>query len=498
MREISSDEIYDRLVGHGLFSEKLPPAFSTESFLDYCKTKKPMNFRAVWYPYAVYESMRNVNTPRIIGIPNPMGYERLCRCIADNWEKICDHFEEKTANDSHKISRIHVRKMAKTPALFEMNYKNWRMDGTPDPDLLIGARYVVSADISKCFPSIYSHAIAWALAGKETAKTSTQKTNTWWNGIDKNTRNLKNGETHGLLIGPHASNILSEVILCTIDSKLGKKWKYVRNIDDYTCFVPDKMQAEFFLLDLNRELKEFGLYLNHKKTNISELPQGSVEGWVRKIRDRLACTDIKSRYLNYLQLQSFLDFCISLVVSTGENASILLYGIKAIKFYRMSMSARNYMKKTLLSLALIYPYLVPILNDFLFSPEKSDETDIEFIERSINLIYENYFRKDHYEAVAYAIFYAIKTKVKIREFNIEKILEKNDCVLLTMTLLYCRRNNLAKETKELKTLALTLKRNQQMDEFWPFVYECLNANLLTGDWKPMKKNSVSFIKKEYL
>ena len=156
------------------------------------------------------------------------------------------------------------------------------------------------------------------------------------------------------------------------------------------------------------------------------------------------------------------------------------------------------MKKTLLSLALIYPYLVPILNDFLFSPEKSDGGGIEFIGSSINLIYENYFRKDHYEAVAYAIFYAIKANVKIRGFNIEKILEENDCVLLTVALLYCRKNNLVKETKKLKVRALELKKNQQLGEFWLFVYECLNANLLVGEWKPMKKNSVSFIKKEYL
>ena len=51
-----------------------------------------------------------------------------------------------------------------------MGYKNWRIDGTPEPDIFLGKRYMVTADISKCYPSIYSHAIAWALAGKSVAK----------------------------------------------------------------------------------------------------------------------------------------------------------------------------------------------------------------------------------------------------------------------------------------------------------------------------------------
>ncbi len=51
-----------------------------------------------------------------------------------------------------------------------MNYSNWKTDGTPEPDLLIGKRYLVKADISTCFPSIYTHSIPWALIGKDDAK----------------------------------------------------------------------------------------------------------------------------------------------------------------------------------------------------------------------------------------------------------------------------------------------------------------------------------------
>lgn len=41
MAEISSSELYDRLVEYGMFAEKLPPVLTGKSFLDYCKNTRP-------------------------------------------------------------------------------------------------------------------------------------------------------------------------------------------------------------------------------------------------------------------------------------------------------------------------------------------------------------------------------------------------------------------------------------------------------------------------
>lgn len=108
--------------------------------------------------------------------------------------------------------------MKESDSLFSMNYKNWKDDGTPEPDLLLGARYLVHADVSNCFPSIYTHALSWALVGKEVAKQNQKDSSQWYNELDFRTRNVKHGETHGLLIGPHVSNLLSEIILVKIDN----------------------------------------------------------------------------------------------------------------------------------------------------------------------------------------------------------------------------------------------------------------------------------------
>lgn len=175
--------------------------------------------------------------------------------------------------------------------------------------IYIGKKYMVHADIAKCFPSIYTHAISWALAGKTEAKNHVHDESLWYNKIDHFARNSKNGETHGLLIGPHTSNILSEIILCVIDEGLSKKYGcYIRNIDDYICYTDSREEAEQFLSDLNRELREFDLLMNHKKTEILELPLCVVKTWVHKIQNRTAMFQNNKDYVDYKEIQAYIDF----------------------------------------------------------------------------------------------------------------------------------------------------------------------------------------------
>ena len=214
MNDISADELYERLLAYGLFADKLPPILSSVDFYNYCKNINAP-FSDNWKQYIYYESIRNINVPRPLGIPNPMAYQKLCRCLSDNWDNLKQHFEQQTSNQDYKISRIHIRKCGNSDAIFSMNYSNWKTDGTPEPDLLIGKRYLVKADISTCFPSIYTHSIPWALVGKAVAKAHCGKGfgREWYNQIDHYAQNCKNGETHGLLIGPHASNLLGISLL---------------------------------------------------------------------------------------------------------------------------------------------------------------------------------------------------------------------------------------------------------------------------------------------
>ena len=158
MDEISSDDLYEGLLAYGFFAEKLPPVFTAVPFFDYCETVSDP-FETGWNEYITFRVMRNINIPRFMGIPNPFKYQRMCSELRDDWDDIRAHFHTQTDGQAYRVSRIHVRKKSKEKCIFAMNYKNWRVDGNPESDLLIHdkgpSRFLVKADISTCFPSIY-------------------------------------------------------------------------------------------------------------------------------------------------------------------------------------------------------------------------------------------------------------------------------------------------------------------------------------------------------
>lgn len=490
MDELTAEELYKGLVAYGMFTEKLPPVLTSEPFFAYCQVRSNPFFDQK-EPYISYESMRNINIPRMLGIPNPMAYERLCRCIADYWDRLKEHFTKQTAEQDYMVSRIHIRKMEGKNPIFFMNYKNWKLDGMPEPDLMIGCKYLVKADISSCFPSICAQAISWALVGKEAAKENKPEA-LWCHQLSHYAQHTNNGESRGLLIGPHSSNVLSEIILTAIDCHLYQKgWRYIRNIDDYTCYVPSYEDGQKFLVDLGEELQSFDLSLNHKKTEICELPVASVEQWVRKINS----VPLNSHHqIDFRSARAYLDSAIELMQANQMNSAILNYAIQVLKGQELTPGAKEYSIKTIFHLVLLYPYLIPQLETTVFSQLGVTSEQIAFLSQKI---YQSGLQQHNYEAVCYAIYYAMKYGFELPNFHIAQVVHSGDCLFCLLSFLYFQRQGANDTVEELKKYALQLSQNEEdFNKNWLFVYEILSEEL-TGDWLDMKQNGVSFIKPEY-
>lgn len=52
LEEISSDELYEGLLGYGMFANKLPPIFTSVPFYEYCRNNNP-KFSKKWQDYVV-------------------------------------------------------------------------------------------------------------------------------------------------------------------------------------------------------------------------------------------------------------------------------------------------------------------------------------------------------------------------------------------------------------------------------------------------------------
>ncbi len=102
---------------------------------------------------------------------------------------------------------------------------------------------MLQVDVTKCFPSIYTHSIGWAVKNKRLAKSKSKGS---FDGQFDGLMQLTNyRETNGIIIGPEVSRIFAEIILQKIDlnlvEKMTKKYKYQiskdynfrRYVDDY-------------------------------------------------------------------------------------------------------------------------------------------------------------------------------------------------------------------------------------------------------------------------
>lgn len=511
MQSISAQNLFEGFLGYGLFAEKIPPFLTSESFMEYVKTASHKIFEKTDKGFIQYESIRNINVPRLLAIPEPIAYRNLCKCLSDNWENLIQHFEKYTKDHTYKVSRIHIRKIKDSKIifvmgvydepyelevfdekkhLFEMTHKDFAEDDYPEPDLLIGKQYQVNADISNCFPSIYTHALCWALVGKPYSKS--HKTGSWFNDIDLYTRNIKAQETHGILIGPHASNLISEIVLVVVDDELIKKgYQFIRNIDDYTCFAESNESAEKFLIDLASALKNFNLSLNHKKTEILKLPLASTENWVRKLN---SFSNIQDKdYLDLNDVRSYIDSAVELMHKNKDNSAILNYAIKVIAKKRITPNALNYYLKTIHHLILIYPYLLNLIDQYVFKPLSVSKSEIEKIAHNIFKVGSE---KNINEAMSYASYLAIKYDFKLTDTFFERAKSSNDCILLLLAYLHDKKHFKKTALAPYKNLADALRVND-FDEYWLFIYEVLAANKLTKYWKKMKDSKISFIRSDF-
>ena len=495
MDEITDVELYEGFLAYGMFANRLPPVFTSVPFFDYCQANNP-HFSDRWQDYIYYNSMININIPRAFGIPTPMKYQRLCMVIKNYWNELRLHFHQQTDHQEYRVSRIHVRKLYGKKEIFEMNYKNWRTDGNPETRLLFlkpqgVSKYIVKADISTCFPSIYSHSLPWAFVGKEVAKATRNDNTLWYNQIDAACSTMKNGETHGLLIGPYASNLLSEVILTVVDKKLyDKGYRYYRNIDDYECYVESYEKAQCFLHDLEEALCEFDLPLNHKKTAILPLPAVVAEKWVHKLNSYLAIT---SDEINYKEVNAYLDLALGLATAIG-NSAVLNYAIKTLAGKNLTANARKLAAQRIMHMSDVYPYLVQLMEQSVFIPFGVSRAEIKAYS---DALYTDSKASYNYEAISFAIYFSLKYGFTLNELDINWVIERGDCVLLLMTWLYYLKlnhgNRLATDLKPLRKEAERL-RDADMDRYWLFCYEAIAMSNLKDDWKVLKKAGVSFIK----
>lgn len=143
---------------------------------------------------------------------------------------------------------------------------------------------MVQLDVSKCFDSIYTHSLPWAVLGKDQTKFSLRESKTTFGGLfDDLMQNLNHKETNGIVIGPEFSRIFAEIILQSVDVELKNKldevhlihkvdYEIFRYVDDFFVFY-NKASTQLKIFEtLQVILKSKKLSLNTSKIKYYEKP----------------------------------------------------------------------------------------------------------------------------------------------------------------------------------------------------------------------------------
>lgn len=480
-RDLSAEAAFAGLTNFGLFAEKMPPCFISEGLSNQVNTalakietetdsnKLKKSFDKVTHSQIRYQSLRDINIPRHLAIPHPESYLAHCLAIKRCWKKIKNH----CAKPSKPVSRIFVRQTSED-RVFKMNYKGLeRFEVEEDEiDYQTGATHMVKADISKCFPSIYTHSISWAIHGKAKAK---KNRNLMLEGnlLDRSCQVLADSQTNGLAIGPHSSNVIAEIILTKIDDSLLNKGytRFTRHIDDYTFYAASHQEAEEFIRDLNLALREYELYLNEKKTQIVNLPQQATASWVNWL-NRFSFPDGEIRFST---VRSFLDLALDLTQTHGTSA-VLNYAIKMIP-KRLNERAKRLFTTEAINLCLAYPYLAPIMEESVFARHRNSETDKQITALG-NELMKIGIEKVHPDTIAHTLYLAIQYDfdIEMPEDELKAVILIDDCLSNVLLWEYATRKNLRKIKRWIRTRANNLKslEKQDQDAQWLLIYTIWN------------------------
>jgi hypothetical protein len=299
----------------------------------------------------------------------------------------------------------------------------------------MGERFLLTADVSRFYPSIYTHALDWAISSKARAKRQLRgkgKKLSLGATLDKLVQACQSGQTLGIPIGPGASMLLSELLLTKVDARL-KAQKIThgfRYADDYELTFNERAHAERGLAVLENALTEFELELNPAKTSITELPQELDNPGIQELR-RFA---FRTRYQSQRSdLMHFFTRAFALQRVFPDKA-ILRYAISRLSPTTAKAANADLLQRLILQAVSyesgVWPMAIKQLIRLHRTHSSQSAADIGL---TIHAIIRNYAHLNHSSEVAWSLWAAIVFGITLTERAVKSVMSMlDDCCCLLL------------------------------------------------------------------
>jgi hypothetical protein len=138
---------------------------------------------------------------------------------------------------------------------------------------------LTTLDVSKCFDSIYTHSLSWAVKDKLFTKANVKVSSTFAQEFDEVVRHGNHNETNGIPIGPETSRIFAEIIFQEIDRRtiqclsdlgevFGVHYTFRRYVDDVFIFTREEKIGRKVYAAYADVLIGFNLHANSLKSHV--------------------------------------------------------------------------------------------------------------------------------------------------------------------------------------------------------------------------------------
>ena len=311
--------IYRTLLSRGYFPKELPPAFYTDGFAKYASSalgRQLLDETAAKSTNCVpFQLARPGIVGRELAIPHPSSFAALAQITAKSFRRLLKRASASPFSKSHPVYDPSADR-AMLPAFRPKNLARERTVARA------GGAYLVKADISHFYRSLYTHAVGWAVDPKLRSRDNWRDQRPLGKRLDQALMNLQGKVSQGVPIGNDISYLLAEIVLGKVDRALKfAPDRAYRWFDDYEISCDSHDEAEKILAILTRELRKFHLSLNPRKTKIIALPHPAQLPWQHEL-----FIASKAPLTGHSVVVSFFDIAFRLR-QENPDASVLTYAL---------------------------------------------------------------------------------------------------------------------------------------------------------------------------
>lgn len=459
-----SETIRKALLSKGYFPKELPPVFTTEDF-----GRLSRDVLGRWYSCGVFKidvkslgktpckkKRKNAYTyllesaeAEILSKPK-RGYERrnlhithpipqalLADEISNNWKAVQKWLSRQAFSiDEIKVSDEYER------GIKEINFgahreKSFYLEATAD--------WLVKTDITRFYPSLYTHSIPWAAYGKERVKSRLgYYKGSFADRIDFLVRACNRNQTVGIPIGPETSRIIAEVISSRIDAdfqshKLDLAAHSVDRLqDDWSVGAKTLEQAEDVITCISSIYRSYGLEINGSKTSVDHIIGSRRKTWISEIG---AFLSHQSGSLRGARLREFIVLSLRLQ-SNFQSEPVVSYALSVIERAGLINPDVREIESFLLKAASIAPSSMDKICRIILNLHHTSGASAERIAGRFVLLAERNLEKGHHFEVIWLLYTLRGLKRPFKSERLCELSEKVSSSALSLLLLDMKRMGL--------------------------------------------------------